>query len=241
MKKIVLITAVIAVLITGLLVLTGCEEKKEQNNITESIIAGGWKTILTNAKVNMDESVTKIFESAKSDYTALELDPVALLGSQVVAGTNRMFLAKGYQKGEETSAKYKIVIVYTDLQNKSSITSVTDFDYSKYTHENIEGNDDILAGGWTVNIPTAGAKLDDEIQVAYDNATSTITGVTYYPITTLGSQVVAGTNYAILCFATPSVGEHERGTINVVTIYKDLNGKSEVISQAYVNLADFNK
>lgn len=247
MKKILCVTALIAVLIAGLLLLTGCNEKAKPeiaNQIIETItepILGGWETILANTKVNIDEDTAKLFESAKASYTSIELEPVALLGNQVVAGTNRMFLAKGYQKGDEANAEYKMVIVYTDLQNNSSITKVTDFNYLKYSNENVEGNEDILAGGWTVSLPTAGARLDNNIQTAFDNATSTLAGVVYYPITTLGKQIVAGTNYAILCFGAPSYGEPERGTINVVTIYEDLSGSAQITSQAYVNLADFNK
>ena len=239
MKKIVTITALVAVLILGLLALTGCDEKKE--NITEEVVVGGWTTILTDAKVNMDEEATQVFKTAEAEYLELELEPIALLGSQVVAGTNRMFLAKGYEKGSEDLVEYKIVIVYTDLENKSEITNVMDFDYSKYTHQNVEGNEDILAGGWTVSLPKEGAKLDTDIQKVFDEATSTITGVVYYPIAVLGSQVVAGTNYAVLCYGAPSVGEPERGTINLVTIYKNLVGTSEIISQSYINLADYNR
>ena len=244
MRKVLLITAIIAALTIGLFALTGCENKDVENVVNElsqTQLVGGWETKLTNEQVNLNEEALKIFTEARNKYTALELDPVALIAQQVVAGTNRMYLAKGYQKGEPANALYEMVKVYTDLANNSSITEVCEFDYSEYTNVNVEGNEDILAGGWTVSVPTKGAKLEEKVQAIFDKATSTITGVTYYPIALVGKQLVAGTNYAILCYATPSTGEEVRGTINLVTIYEDLTGTATVTSQAYVNLANFNK
>lgn len=244
MRKTLTIISALAILILGVFLLTGCEEKKEENNTKEPLTVGGkvggWETMFANKQVNMDEETLKIFENAKKDYTSLELDAVALLGQQVVAGTNRMFLAKGYQKGEESKATYRIVIVYTDLQNKSTITKVEDFDYSKYTHVNIERNAEVLLGGWSTDLPTKGAELEPEVQAVFDGATSTLTGMTYYPITTLGKQIVAGTNYAVICYGGASY-QNAIGSIYVLTIYKDLTGNQEIVSQAYVNLADFNK
>ena len=247
MKKSIFIVFLTAILVIALLFLTGCDDKKDQKivlnsaSIPEVPTVGSWETILTDAKVNMNEEVIKLFEEAKKNYIDQELEAVALLGSQVVAGTNRMFLAKGYKAGEEKSANYKIVTIYTNLENKSEITNVTDFKFSLYTNENIEGNDDILAGGWTVTLPAEENKLDEKLQAVFDKATSTLAGIKYYPIAAVGKQPVAGTKYAILCYAVPSYGESERGTINLITIYEDLVGTSKILTQTYINLADFNK
>ena len=225
MKKIVLFTILVAACLT----LVACGGKEDD----EEEIVGGWETVFADKEMYMSAETLKIFEDAKKDYTDLELKPVALLGTQVVAGTNYMYLAKGYVEGKED-------IVYKDLSGKPAITKVTDFDYTKYVNENVESDSDVLAGGWYVDFPKETELLDKETQEVFDNATSTLTGMVYYPIAVLGSQVVAGTNYAILCYGSASY-EDMPGAIYLITIYSDLNNKQEITSHAYVDLANYNK
>ena len=61
-----------------------------------------------------------------------------------------------------------------------------------------------LAGGWT---PSADPAVTDEIKSIVDQALEGLVGVNYTPVAFLGSQVVAGTNYAVLCQATVVVPE----------------------------------
>ena len=71
----------------------------------------------------------------------------------------------------------------------------------------------------------------------FDNATETLTGATYTPVTYLGSQVVAGTNHAFLCKSEPSVDELKTSpTWIIVYIYQDFEGKCEIIKTEDVEL-----
>jgi len=231
MKKKILI--LFFVVVFGL-VITGCGSNKEKE---DDKMTGGWEIVLSDNQIEMDEELLKIFNDAKENYTSMILDPVALLGEQVVAGTNYMFLAKGYQSGEE--ATYKIVVIYNDLENKSTITSVSDFDYTKYVNENIESNFENLAGGWYVNAPGKLNVLDSEVQDIFDNATSTLTGMMYNPIAVLGKQIVSGTNYAIICYGRASY-EGMSDAIYLITLYEDLNGNDEIVSHAYIDISEYN-
>ena len=232
MKKKIL---VFIVAITFCLVTTACtKEKQETKNV------GSWETVFIENETYIDQEAKEAFENAKKDYTSLELDAIALLAKQVVSGQNYMFLAKGYEKEDEQNAKYKIVIVYKNLENKSTITKVNNFDYTKYVNENIENNKENLDGGWYVQSPGKPIMLDQKTQAAFDNATSTLTGTTYSPITILGKQLVSGTNYAILCYGKPSY-ENKNEAIYLLTLYEDLNKTQEIISQAYINLDNYNQ
>lgn len=46
--------------------------------------------------------------------------------------------------------------------------------------------------------------LDENTQPVFEKATETLNGITYYPLTVLGKQVVAGTNYAVIAYGTLS-------------------------------------
>lgn len=85
-------------------------------------------------------------------------------------------------------------------------------------------------GGWA---PAADPTITDEIKALLDKATEGLDGVAYDPITYLGSQVVAGTNHAILCKATV-LNLNAIPTWKIVYIYEDLQGNVSVM-----NIADF--
>ncbi len=81
-----------------------------------------------------------------------------------------------------------------------------------------------LEGGWTTQEPT---ELTAEQKALFEKAMNGLTGVSYTPVSYLGSQVVAGTNHRFLCKAQTVVpGAEEREV--VITIYEDLEGNAEI-------------
>ena len=222
MKKGLLIIVILMCLI-----MTGCTNKKE-NTLT-----GGWETVLSNRVNDLSEEDIYNFNNAIKDYSKEKLEVVALLGKQVVAGTNYMFLAK-------TDNKYKIVIVYTDLEGISKVSKVSDFDYSKYVNKDLNSKNEMLSGGWYTESSNIDYKLEDEkIEKMYESATSELTGVEYKPLLVIGKQIVSGTNYAILCYGKPIV-PNATTDIYLMTIYNDLNNNSEILGISYINLAEYN-
>lgn len=87
-----------------------------------------------------------------------------------------------------------------------------------------------LAGSWT---PSADPAVTDEIQEIVDKALEGLVGVNYVPVAFLGSQVVAGTNYAVLCQATV-VYPGAAPSYVILYIYRDLEGNASIL-----NIADF--
>ena len=80
-------------------------------------------------------------------------------------------------------------------------------------------------GIWTYTDQTG---MQEDAQAAFDKAFETYTASSVFsPIALLGTQVVAGTNYAILMSETPSENP-EAGELKVVTIYQDLQGNCTI-------------
>ncbi len=195
---------------------------------------GGWETIISNRVNDISEEDLNNFNKAIKSYKDNKLEAVVLLGKQVVAGTNYMFLAKSTQNS------YKVVIVYTDLEGISKVSSVIDFDYSLYTGKNIDGETELLSGGWYTESTSNTYKLEDEkIESLFEDATSTLAGMSYKPLIVIGKQIVSGTNYAILCYGSATVPDAQEG-IYLLTINASLDGKSELVNIAYVDLASYN-
>ena len=87
-----------------------------------------------------------------------------------------------------------------------------------------------IAGGWT---PAADPTITDEVKALLDKGMEGLVGVNYTPVAYLGSQVVSGTNHAILCQATvvyPGAAPY----FVIVYLYEDLQGNVSLM-----NIADF--
>ena len=78
----------------------------------------------------------------------------------------------------------------------------------------------VLAGGYT---RAASPVITDEIRAMCAKAFAGMTGATYEPVALLATQVVAGTNYCILCEGT---APDSVKTYVFVYIYEDLEGNA---------------
>ncbi len=81
-----------------------------------------------------------------------------------------------------------------------------------------------LLGGWQ---KPASPVVTDEVQELFTKGTEGLLGVDYTPVAYLGSQLVSGTNHALLCRAA-SVTPNAAETYAIVFLYQDLQGKVEV-------------
>ena len=208
-------------IISILLVGCGIRENSKSN----------WKLDITDSKQELPKDIEKIFDEAKSKYDG-ELDYVALLAKQVVAGTNYMFLCK-----DENN--YKIAVVYNNLEGVSEITHVNDFDPLEYVNKSYEVVNENLAGGWYVDIPEEAMDISS-IKKYFDKATETLTGAAYYPIAVLGHQDKKGTSYALLCYGEGSYSGSVSG-IYMLTLYVNEKDKPEIVSIAGIDLKEYNK
>ena len=87
-------------------------------------------------------------------------------------------------------------------------------------------DDKEMTGGWQEAQSPA---MTDEAKAAFEKATEGLLCVDYVPVALLSTQVVAGTNYRILCEATevyPGAETHYA----VMTVYEGLDGSANILS-----------
>lgn len=95
-----------------------------------------------------------------------------------------------------------------------------------------------LVGGWEVNGEDVEADMPAEAKAAFDKAMEELDGATYTPIAYLGSQIVAGVNYAYLCKTTLVTAE-PLTKLTLVKVYSDLEGGASILDIADVEIADY--
>ena len=164
------------VIILALLLLTtlaACGQKD-----TETV--GGW-AITQSPEIS--EAAQGAFDKAMETLVGVNYTPLALLGTQVVSGTNYCFLCEATVVAPEAQPYYAIVSVYEDLQGGAQVLNIVAMDIGKIAEtgkiEDSQPEGNQLLGGWTVD-------RDSSVEVPDS-------------VMHLASQVVAGTNHCVLC------------------------------------------
>ena len=86
---------------------------------------GGWN-IAEDTELTDDQR--SLFEKALEGLVGVGYEPVAYLGSQVVAGLNHCFLCKATVVYPGAEPAYKLVYIYESLDGNASLTDVADLD-----------------------------------------------------------------------------------------------------------------
>ena len=241
MKKITKILSLLLVLALSVSLLSACGQKKEEPQPAEEpqpseepvggvgAVAGGWAVDAEFTGAQIPEEAGDALTKACEGLDGAAYEPVAYLGSQVVSGVNYALLCKVTPVVPDAQAHLCVVKVYKDLNGGAEILSAEDVDASKYNQgTSLEFPETGLAGGFTF-AEASGSALNEAEQAAFDKALEGLDGVGYAPLACLGHQVVAGTNYAILCKAT-RVSAEPAEALAVLIIYEDLEGGASLTS-----------
>ena len=193
-------------------------------------LAGGWTVGSEFGEAQIPADAQEAFDAAMDGFTGVGYTPVAYLGSQVVAGINYAFLCKAVTMTAEPKTDLAVVTVYRDTENVSTIKEIKSLEISEYAgkDEAVDYAPETTVGGWTVTEAVGGA-LPENAQKALETALDGFEGVGYTPLACLGTQVVAGTNFAILCKSV-STAENSATRLTVVTVYADLTGGAQILA-----------
>ena len=235
MKKIALIVAAM-LLVT--VVFTACAKKEEPAPQTEPAVVGGWTLNTDETKGMLDEDAQKAFDKALEGYAGMGFEPIALLGTQVVAGTNYLILCRGTTVTAKPETKLVTVKVYAKLDGNAEILEVKDFDLGAIEQiEDGKGTEKGLAGGWNIPLDYKVVNLPAEAAKAFDGAMDGFTGANYEPMALLGTKVIAGVEYAILCHQT-LVTANPESNVAVVYVCGMADGTNEIKNIVPLNLAE---
>ena len=85
---------------------------------------GGWS--VNEGRLQLGKHERLVFAKAIDHLLGCDYDPVALLGTQVVAGTNYCFLARLTPVVPDATPHWGLVYVYEDLQGAVTLSDVKD-------------------------------------------------------------------------------------------------------------------
>ena len=244
LKKLLTITLALAMAFAMTLAFTACggseepaEEETEATEATETEepIAGGWEVVSEPAQSALPDEVQEAFDQFMKNYDD-ELIPMAYYGRQEsTTGTNYQLLCKSTNDNE-----LETVVLHEDpdLGMDAVINQFIIADYTEGSGAALDGEPE--EGEWEVSDYAVGSQITEDAQAAYDNAKASYDGTSPQPLTLLGTQVVAGTNYAFLAKGQTDT-DNPRSAIQVVTVYEDLEGNAQITNINTLDMGEFDE
>lgn len=192
----------------------------------ENCISGSWKRA---ENPELTDRVRAVFDKAFDGLEGVAYTPYALLATRTtLQGKQYRVLCKAtvvYPGAEQT---YVVVTLQQNWLGRAEIVDIGDaIDRTYLDYE--EG----AVGAYQQ--PDSPA-MTEEASAALNKALEGLVGVRYVPVALLSEQVVAGTNYRILCEATVLYPGEEMHYV-VVTLYESLEGTVSVldVSDSYAS------
>lgn len=186
---------------------------------TENCISGSWKRA---SDPTLTPKVRNAFEKAFAGLEGVSYTPYALLATRTTAsGTQYRVLCKATGCYPDAQEEYVVVTLKRGLLGRAEILDIGD--PLCLTDLDVEPG---AVGAWQEADAPA---MTDEAKAAFEKATEGLLCVDYVPVALLSTQVVAGTNYRILCEATevyPGAETHYA----VMTVYEGLDGSANILS-----------
>lgn len=189
----------------------GAAENADISAGYEETITGGWEVSGGYTSMAKNPEANAAFRKATAEIDGVSYKAVAVLGTQVVAGTNYAILCRATPIYPGADPEVKVMYIYEDLEGNAEITGF----------QTIIG--EMLDGGFAANTGKFALSRNKSVYSAYKKAVEGLTGVTYKPVAYLGSQVVAGSNYLILCRSRVVYPGAPYGW-SLVTVNKALDG-----------------
>jgi len=180
----------------------------------------------------------KLFNQAVKGYTGMSFEPVFVMATQVVAGTNYAYFCKASTVTQNPKTSWKVVIINKNLKGKVTLKKINNFNYKKISTLKNAPKTSGMTGAWKNNskaytpngIPAAALK-------AFNKANAKYVGVDLTPLALLSTQTVAGTNYRYLCRGV--VPGKKAVNFYAVDVYKNLKGAAKITSCRVVNMEKY--
>ena len=210
---------------------TESEKEKAENN-SDSLV-GAYNTNLASFSLKDNPDAMTAFEAAfPKGYNGTHYEPIALLGTQVVSGTNYLYLCKSTWTDYQENVSFVLLQIYQDLSGKSAVMGSAILFPTEESREEGEDYIDNTGSYLPENIPA--------IQNAFTEAVPDNENVSYIPLAYIGKHTQEGKPEEDVIFtAKKSKGKDAKTNYELLYIRKDKYGKARLVKTEDVQFPDF--
>ena len=210
---------------------TESEKEKAENN--SNSLVGAYNTNLVSFSMKDNPDAMNAFEAAfPNGYNYTHYEPIALLGTQVVSGTNYLYLCKSTWTDYQENVSFVLLQIYQDLSGKSEVMGSAILFPTEESREEGEDYIDNTGSYLPENIPA--------IQNAFNQTVKNNENVSYIPLAYIGKHTQEGKPEEDVIFtAKKSKGKDAKTNYELLYIAKDKNGKAKLVKTEDVVFPDF--
>lgn len=209
------------------------EEKEQAKNNTDAPLVGAYNTNLISFSIKNNPDAMNAFEAAfPNGYNYTHYEPIALLGTQVVSGTNYLYLCKSTWTDYQENVSFVLLQIYQDLSGKSEVMGSAILFPTEESREEGEDYIDNTGSYLPENIPA--------IQNAFKKAVPDDENAYYIPLAYIGKHTQEGKPEEDVIFAAKDPrGTDAKISYELFYITKDKNGKAKLVRTEDVQFPDF--
>lgn len=210
---------------------TESEKEKAENN-SDSLV-GAYNTNLVSFSIKDNPDAMNAFEAAfPNGYNYTHYEPIALLGTQVVSGTNYLYLCKSTWTDYQENVSFVLLQIYQDLSGKSEVMGSAILFPTEESREEGEDYIDNTGSYLPENIPA--------IQNAFKKAVPDDENAYYIPLAYIGKHSQEGKPEEDVIFtAKDPRGTDAKISYELFYITKDKDGKAKLVKTEDVVFPDF--
>ena len=210
---------------------TESEKEKAENN-SDSLV-GDYNTNLVSFSIKDNPDAMNAFEAAfPNGYNYTHYEPIALLGTQVVSGTNYLYLCKSTWTDYQENVSFVLLQIYQDLSGKSEVMGSAILFPTEESREEGEDYIDNTGSYLPENIPA--------IQNAFKEAVPDDENAYYIPLAYIGKHTQEGKPEEDVIFtAKDPRGTDAKISYELLYIGKDKDGKAKLVKTLDVVFPDF--
>ena len=173
------------------------------------------------------------FEAAfPNGYNYTHYEPIALLGTQVVSGTNYLYLCKSTWTDYQENVSFVLLQIYQDLSGKSQVVGSAILFPTEESREEGEDYIDNTGSYLPENIPAT--------QNAFEEAVPDDENTYYIPLAYIGKHTQEGKPEEDVIFAAKDPrGTDAKISYELFYIGKDKDGKAKLVKTEDVVFPDF--
>ena len=207
-------------------------EKEQAKNNSDSLV-GAYNTNLVSFSIKDNPDAMNAFEAAfPNGYNYTHYEPIALLGTQVVSGTNYLYLCKSTWTDYQENVSFVLLQIYQDLSGKSQVVGSAILFPTEESREEGEDYIDNTGSYLPENIPA--------IQNAFNEAVKDSENVSYIPLAYIGKHTQEGKPEEDVIFTAKKSKEKDAKTnYELLYIAKDKDGKAKLVKTENVQFPDF--
>ncbi|MCR5600228.1 MAG: hypothetical protein K6G33_05755 [Ruminococcus sp.] len=179
-------------------------------------VLGGWEVVKGDTSIEVHPDALAALEKAVTGLMGAKYEPTDLVATQIVSGNNYCILCRITPVTLDPKPKFAFVYVYEDTEKNASVTGI----------DEIIGAP--MPGGFIANEGDTKLDKNPKVKEAFDAAIKDSLGVQFDSVAYLGSQVVAGINYLVLC-KTTVVYPGAEPKLTFVTINVDLEQNAKLL------------